>query len=149
MKKFIILLLCIASSSHAETISRVIDGDTVVMASGTHIRLYGIDAPEKKMPFGVAAKNYATFLMQGKDAQLMDFGHDHYGRTIGMLSVDGKNMNYEMVKAGMAWVYRDYCRLQPFCSDAYKIEDVAKHGKLGLWIDDNPEAPWRWRREHK
>lgn len=52
----------------------VTDGDTIkILTPERHqvkVRLYGIDAPEKKQPYGTAAKRYLSDLIAGKTVQI-------------------------------------------------------------------------------
>ena len=95
---------------------RVTDGDTInVISNGRKeiIRLVGIDAPEtshKKrepgQPFSQKSKKYLTGLVLNKSVDVKSYGTDRYGRTLAVVFVDGKNVNLEMVRAGLAEVYR-------------------------------------------
>ena len=67
---------------------------------------------------------------------------DRYGRTVGVVFVDGQNINAELVKQGMAWVYREYNKDRALD----ELESKAREKKLGLWLDKKPIPPWEWRR---
>jgi micrococcal nuclease len=54
---------------------------------------------------------------------------------------DGKNLNQELVKAGMAWWYRKYSN----DSTLGQLEEKARVAKRGLWADPNPMPPWDFR----
>jgi len=48
-----------------------------------------------------------------------------------------------MVASGFAHAYTYY-------TDKYKADELlAKTDKRGLWIDDNPQNPYEFRKEHK
>ena len=66
---------------------------------------------------------------------------DRYGRTVGTVWVDGLLINLEMIKTGMAWVYRMYATDQAY----YAAEEIAKGKKIGLWSQPNPVPPWDFR----
>ena len=126
----------------------VTDGDTVaVLRDGKDkvtIRLQGIDAPERSQAFGTRSKQHASDLCFGKDVQVRDEGHDRYGRTLGWLKLpDGRDVAHEMVRAGMAWWYRYFARNEKELED---LEAAARAGRVGLWADAAPEAPWDYRR---
>ena len=42
----------------------------------------------------------------------------------------------------MAWVYKKYTDNKIL----YQLEAQAKNRRIGLWADENPIAPWDWRR---
>jgi endonuclease YncB( thermonuclease family) len=42
----------------------------------------------------------------------------------------------------MAWVYKKYTDNKLL----YKLEGESKKRRIGLWVDENPIAPWDWRR---
>ena len=46
----------------------------------------------------------------------------------------------------MAWVYDGYA---PNDSPLYDLEDGAHNAKRGLWKDEDPTPPWRWRHPEK
>ncbi len=55
------------------------------------------------------------------------------------------NVNQELIKAGLAWQYRKYCKAS-FCNEWLKLEGKAKSAKVGLWSDKDPVPPWEWRK---
>jgi endonuclease YncB( thermonuclease family) len=70
-------------------------------------------------------------------------GHDRYGRIIGAIRLpDGRDLNAELVRAGLAWWYRKYA---PNDVNLQAFEETARKGKVGLWKDANPVAPWDYR----
>ncbi len=67
---------------------------------------------------------------------------DRYGRTVGVVLLpDGRSLNHELVRAGLAWMYRRYTDDQSL-SD---LEEEARVARRGLWADRNPNPPWEWR----
>ena len=97
----------------AETLEgKIADGDTLTLLTSTKdqvkIRLAGIDTPERKQPFGNRAKQALAKLAFQKQALIEAETKDRYGRTVGVVFVDGLNVNHELVKQGMAWFYRKY-----------------------------------------
>lgn len=124
------------------------DGDTIVVLlhdKKTKIRLYGIDAPEGKQEYGKeATKALQSFLSDHKIVSIKPITKDHHKRIVGMVFVDGRNINEAMVKGGWAWMFRKYCDL-PLCDDWGRIEEQARKARLGLWQAPNPVPPWDWR----
>jgi len=150
------LLLALACNANAETITgRVVgvaDGDTITVLDARQvqhkIRLAGIDAPEKKQPFGNRSKESLSQLAFGKTVDVETIKRDRYGRQIGKVLVNGQDVNLLQVERGMAWFYRQYQREQsPNDRRLYEAaEDAAKANKRGLWQDSAPVAPWESRR---
>ncbi|WP_354005653.1 thermonuclease family protein [Desulfofustis limnaeus] len=126
----------------------VADGDTItVLSQGnqqTKVRLYGIDCPEDGQPFGRAAKKFTASLVAGKHVQVTKYDTDRYGRLVGVVTVNGRNVNESVIAAGYAWQFRKYCQ-ESFCYDWLEIEQQAKSVRLGLWSDKDPVPPWEWR----
>jgi endonuclease YncB( thermonuclease family) len=151
-------LLTLAFTSNAATLTGkvvgVSDGDTITVLDAEmvqhKIRLAGIDAPEKKQQFGNRSKESLSELAFDKTVKVETSKRDRYGRQIGKVLVNGRDVNLVQVERGMAWFYRQYQREQSL--DDRKLyqaaEDAAKDGKAGLWIDAYPVAPWEFRR-HK
>ena len=99
---------------HAETLTgrvvRITDGDTIVVLDADKvqhkIRLQGIDAPERHQAFGMKSKAYLSDLVAGKSVVVDYSKYDRYGRVLGKVIVNGKDVNLEQVEAGMAWHYK-------------------------------------------
>lgn len=157
MRLFIALLLALFFSfAAAETLEgrvvAVIDGDTVDVLNGrtmTRVRIAGIDAPEKRQPYGMAAKQRMSDLVMGKDVSVEHTKADRYKRIVGVVRVAGMDAGLELVQGGLAWHYKKYEREQ---SDADRVaysraEYSAKSAGAGLWRDSDPTPPWGWRRK--
>lgn len=85
----------------------VSDGDTTTVlhnGRGEHIRLHGIDYPDNHQTFGRKAKQFTSTLVFGKSVTVQAVHRDRYGRTVGEVFLeDGRSLNRELVKAGLAW----------------------------------------------
>lgn len=140
--------------AYAETISgkviAISDGDTLtLLINGNRqikIRLAAIDAPENSQAYGNRAKQQLSDLCFAKNATLKVVSTDRYGRTVGDIYCAGSNANLEMVKSGLAWVFRKYDKGFEYL---YESEEEAKTAKRGLWADPNPIAPWDWRQSKR
>lgn len=90
----------------------VADGDTItVLHEGRAevVRLHGIDAPEKRQPFGDRAKLFTVGLAFGQTIVVRAKDRDRYGRTVGnVILPDGRSLSQEVVRAGYAWWFRRY-----------------------------------------
>ena len=74
------------------------------------------------------------------------YGTDRYGRTLGVVFVDGKNVNLEMVKSGLAEVYRGKSATDLNLDPYWKAEPEAKKSKQGMWsLGDKYVSPREWR----
>ena len=126
-----------------------VDGDTVTVRVGSHeytIRLYGIDCPELDQPFGDKAAETLGYLVDADAVQVRLTDADQYGRLIGVVSLDGKSINLELVEAGLAWWYREYA---PDDQQLAEAEAEARAVYRGLWVDPDAVPPWEWRRGKK
>ncbi|MNY89343.1 hypothetical protein D3C78_56340 [compost metagenome] len=143
------------------------DGDTLTARCPTQdaahpyqqikVRLQGIDAPERKQPFGNRAREALSELTYMKEAELRCNKIDRYKRYVccvwdapasapnGPRTLDA---GLAMVTTGMAWWYRAYAKEQsPQERGQYEFaEQEAKVRKAGLWRDPSPIAPWEWRK---
>ncbi len=122
------------------------DGDTVVLLINKRevtVRLQGVDCPEKRQAFGERAKQFTSDFCFGKTISLDSTGVDRYGRVLGAIILeDGRNLNVELVRAGMAWWYKRYSKDETL----ERLENEARAQRIGLWSDPNPIAPWDFRR---
>jgi endonuclease YncB( thermonuclease family) len=154
---FFLLIGSGAGAARAETgvVEEVVDGDTlVVRVSGeaATVRLIGIDAPERSHPSlgkEFLADDSAAFLSSlclGKgvrmeaDAEETD-KYDRRLRYVFLPEPDGRFLNIEMLRAGMARAYTrfPFSRRDEFAA----AEDLARSRGTGLWKDGGmAEARW-------
>lgn len=134
---------------------RVADGDTITILDSDKvqhkIRLAGIDAPEKRMPFGQRSKDNLAELVAGKQVQIEGTKNDRYGRLVGKVLVQGRDANLAQVEAGMAWHYKQYQKEQSLNDRALydAAERMARAERRGLWREGVAQPPWEWRAEHR
>ena len=149
-----VILACHAANAKPEKVLlnvkcvAVTDGDTIKVLSGKteiKIRLFGIDAPEKKQAFGAQSKKFMSQMVFGKKVNLRITGKDRYGRSIAWVFINGRNVNAESIRAGYAWWYRQYSKKYPQLGE---YEAQARAAKRGLWTDPHAVAPWDWRKQH-
>ncbi|TWO69131.1 thermonuclease family protein [Caenimonas sedimenti] len=152
-------LLSIASATADADASGLVvgvsDGDTLTVLEADHsqrrIRLAGIDAPEKSQAFGDRSKRALSDCAFGRQAVLVGSKVDRYGRLVAKVVVGGVDCNLRQVALGLAWHYKDYEREQ-LAEDraAYATaESEARDRRSGLWRDDEPLAPWAYRRDRR
>jgi endonuclease YncB( thermonuclease family) len=150
---------------------RISDGDTIGLEKtagekALKIRMIGMDTPELHLP--VNGKNYsqghwaeeATRYLErlipvGTRVQLKSYGVDNYGRTLGRILKDGRDINLEMVRAGFAIPYI-ICEGED-CNDTFMkrhaVEDyieacrVAQSNGRGIFDPKDPleEMPFEFR----
>ena len=103
------------------------------------------------MPFGQRSKQSLSELVYGKFAVVEGEKNDRYGRLVGKVLVNGLDANLAQIRAGMAWHFKQYQREQSATDrQAYSAaEDAAKSNKLGLWAENDPIAPWDWRKDRR
>lgn len=165
---FVFMLVCASFSAYAQQaqsnkvqlviegkVIRVSDGDTIAVLDKDNkqhkIRFQGIDAPESKQAFGQASKENLSKMVFGKQVTVIWEKVDKYRRTVGKVLLDGKDVNIEQIKAGLAWHYKKYADEQP-PEDRItyaQAEEQARAAKLGLWQDPNPTPPGEWRADAK
>ena len=128
MKPFVITLFlsCITTLSicqevHTGKVVRIADGDTfTILVKGNKqvkVRCHGIDCPESNQDFGTKAKQFTSALAFSKVVSVEVKDTDRYGRTIGIITLpDGKILNEELLKAGLAWHYKHYDKSEKYAS---------------------------------
>ncbi len=151
--------LCWVLAAHALSyeglVVKVKDGDTVTLLDSDkrshEVRLAGIDAPEKKQAFGQRSKQSLSDLAYMQKATVDFDKKDRYGREVGKILVNERDVNLEQIKRGMAWVYRQYQReLSKEDRVLYDhAEGEAKLSVRGLWADAAPTPPWDFRQAQK
>ena len=101
--------LAAETSSVSGTVSRVTDGDTFHLSGlDPAIRVWGLDAPERKQAGGSEATRSMRGLITGAtlDCQVRDI--DRYQRIVAQCFLpDGRDIATEMIRMGVA---TEYCR---------------------------------------
>jgi endonuclease YncB( thermonuclease family) len=138
---------------------RVLDGDTVEIRQGAggadqnvRIRMLGIDAPESKMPFGETCRRKLADFVAGHEVEVRtQAAKDRYGRTVGQIWFEHRDINLAMVQDGCAWHYRQYAKRQaPADRRAYARAEVEAHAaKRGLWSASYAQPPWDFRKQKR
>jgi endonuclease YncB( thermonuclease family) len=154
--------LASAADLHGEVVG-VSDGDTLAVLDATRtthrVRLNGIDAPEKRQPYGMRAKEQLTALVFGKPVVVNWSKRDRYGRIVGQVllaaptrcttpeCVASHDIGLALIEAGLAWHYKRYQHEQPPAdrSRYAGAEEDARARRAGLWHDPHPVAPWDYR----
>jgi endonuclease YncB( thermonuclease family) len=132
-------------------VTGVADGDTITVLRDKQpqkIRLYGIDCPEKRQPFGKKAKQFTSDMVFGKTVEVEPVATDRYGRTVAFVRVENITVNEELIKEGLGWVYIRYCKL-PLCAEWQGLQLAAQDEKRGLWGDPAEIPPWEFRRQKR
>jgi micrococcal nuclease len=138
------LALLLSTSIFIAKVIRISDGDTIVVLTDEKeqikIRLEGIDCPELYQDFGQRARQTTAQLCFNKTVRIEKSGIDQYGRTLAFIYVGNVCINKELLRLGMAWQYR--YNNDP---ELAKLEKEARAAKIGLWSQQNPQAPWDFR----
>ena len=141
------VLACVLFTSIAqasERVKRVIDGDTVDVTRFGRVRLFGVDAPEKKQRLGMEAKAALESLINGERVECIRIGSNlTYNRRVCILVTEsGVNLNQAMALLGYAYNEPRYSK------GLYVVpEQVAKDKERGVWALDNAVPPWVWRKQ--
>lgn len=126
----------------------VMDGDTVmVLRDGKKIkiRLANIDAPEKAQEFGTESRQALVGRVLKKQVHVNSQAVDNYGRMIAEISVDGRSVNEELVRSGMAWEYSHFHSNKHYLA----LQSGAQQAHRGLWaLAGKPVQPEQWRKQH-
>jgi len=132
----ILALLTVACKPPSDTVNvvSVIDGDTIVIEGGYHVRYIGIDSPETDEFYYSEAKQMNIDLLAGRKVRLESdtTDKDKYGRLLRYIFVDDIFVNAEMVRQGCAWAYA----YQPDVKYQVYLEAMEKEArqlKRGFW----------------
>ncbi|HPM04641.1 MAG TPA: thermonuclease family protein [Candidatus Cloacimonas sp.] len=136
-----------AAKTLSGRVIKIKDGDTIVVLSGNRqitIRLEGIDCPESQQAFGNKAKQFTAREVYGKNVKVHYVAKDRYQRILGTVQyARQKELNLELLKAGLAWHYKHYNSSKLYARTEYE----ARLNKIGLWNHKNPLPPWEFRRK--
>lgn len=146
---------------YSTTVVDVIDGNSIVGSSPFFpeeskepvrmVKLDGVDAPEPDQPSGNEARQFLLELLKGKEVTVIDY--TDRGKSRGAwLFLDGKCVNVELVRKGLAWpvapTFPQYQRPKEAAQMATALAE-AKAGKRGVWKEENPTPPSKRRKSHQ
>lgn len=83
-------------------VTSVYDGDTFWIKSGDRVRLLGINSPDLGKCKSEEAREALSNLVLNKVIELKEEKRDTYGRRMGLVYVDGKLINIEIARQGLA-----------------------------------------------
>lgn len=155
MKVLLLLILILVPGqvyAWPGTVVSVHDGDSIRIrrsdSTVVAIRIYGIDCPELGQPHGEAARDLTSSLLLGKTVEVVPTDQrPSYGREVaGIVLLDQLVVLQDaLVSSGLAWVDGRYCKA--IVCDYWRMhQHDAKTALRGAWAEDNPIAPWTWRR---
>lgn len=178
MKYFVFLLLFSIlttflpiSASQAQirtitgTVTKVIDGDSIHITTQEQarlkVRLYGIDAPEADridhhtgqvskpgQPYGEESWKALESKIMGEKVRMDVLDIDKYKRLVGMVWLDDRNIDLEMVREGYAEAFIEYLK-PPYRSQFLEAEQEARSLKRGIWSLLDYERPRDFRKRLK
>ncbi|RXG96050.1 thermonuclease family protein [Bradyrhizobium vignae] len=145
------ILLLLTGSAFANGIigqASIIDGDTLEI-HGTHIRLWGIDAPESSqlcrgedsLPYrcGAKAANELDRFIVGRPISCEPVSTDRYGRTVAACSVSDVDLAEWLVRNGLALDWPKYSK-----GRYERAQHNAEQAERGIWAG-RYVAPWLYR----
>lgn len=140
-----------ASSGRFARIEYVVDGDTVALTNGRHVRLVQIDTPEVYFSaecYGTqASKVTKRLLPPGTEVRLYrepkTDSVDSYGRLLRYVVRvrGGLNVNVQLVRVGAAAPYFYDYRRGRYARELVRLALHARARHLGLW-GRCPGTPW-------
>jgi len=129
-----------AGASPTATVARVLDGDTIVLTDGRHVRLVQLDAPETDENECYAAEAKGVLI------RLLPFGteveietdpaldkRDRFGRILAYVERDGTNINLELVREGAASPYFFHADHGRYATKLLHAARQAAQRQRGLW----------------
>jgi micrococcal nuclease len=126
-------------------VTRVVDGDTIELATGVKIRYLLVDTPETTDGdcYSAEAKQYNTDLVLNKmvklsyDVQCTDM----YGRTLAYVLVDGQEVNTLLISRGYGCVLQIPPNGEDRVDEFRALQLDAKNAGRGLWSACTPLPP--------
>lgn len=131
--------------------ARALDGDTVAV----DFRLLGVDAFERHQlcrktsgcwQCGKAAQDFAARALRATSATIRLTPTSSYGRPVASVTVDGRDLGEQIIRAGLAVPEAQYLRDDPGRATRYRSAFAQARAQragafAGTWIE-----PARWRR---
>jgi micrococcal nuclease len=112
-------------------VTKIIDGDTIIIQGGEKIRLLGVDCDERGKSCYKSARDWIEELLIGKEVFVEDDieDKDRYGRSLRYIFLDDENVNVLLVEMGFC-VAR-FERDTKYKEEIVKAEEFAIENKVG------------------
>jgi micrococcal nuclease len=124
-------------------VRRVVDGDTLLLASGARVRLQGIDTPETVKPdssvepWGLEASQFTKeFIEKAGNRVRLSFSlerKDRYDRFLAFIWNGDLMLNEELLRSGLAHARRDYRYSDSMKSRFTEAQNEARRAGRGIW----------------
>ncbi len=130
-----------AQRGELHRVLRAVDGDTLLLADHTRIRLIGVNAPETVkpdtpvQPFGPEASRFTHQFCDGREVRL-EYDQertDQYGRTLAYVYDGNRLLNEELLRNGLAHWERHYHYSNAMKDRFRAAEAEARAARRGLW----------------
>lgn len=139
-----VVALAVAAGAGAHVsrarLAYVIDGDTVALTNGLHVRLVQIDTPELESGecyARAAAHDLRRLLPAGATVALEDDARldrvDRYGRLLRYVRYGGRNLNLQLVRDGSATVWLYHGDRGKYAAQLLAAARAARGARRGLW----------------
>jgi endonuclease YncB( thermonuclease family) len=149
----ILIALLLVLSPPALAAVEIVDGDTLRI-DGERVRLWGMDAPERKqaceiagqsVPIGQRATDTLRQILSSGPLRCDAKDRDRYGRTVSECWAGEVNVSDAMVRLGWAWALPRYSK------DRFlPAQEEAERAGRGVWAGHaSCEAPARFRQERR
>lgn len=114
-------------------VTKVIDGDTLIIEDGFPIRILGIDTDEQDYPCYQEAKNKLEELVLNKEVKLQKEkkDKDRYCRYLRHIFLDGQNIGLELIKQGLAVSRFSSDNINLYKDEIIEAEKNARKNKIG------------------
>jgi endonuclease YncB( thermonuclease family) len=135
-----LLIFPVLSFGVQHRVIRILDGDTIVLDNGEHVRLIGVDTTEKSHPlkpveyFSEEATIFIKDLLEGQQVTL-EYDTEKrgkYGRLLAYIYLlDGTLVNAEIIKQGYGFAYIKY--FFKYKDRFISLEKEAEENRRGYW----------------
>src|SRR3989338_4963999 len=117
-----------------ETVSKIVDGDTITLSNNEKIRFIGINTEERGQKCYQEATDRLSELILNKKVKLeTDFDKtDKYNRSLRFVFLGNENINVLLVKEGLATVYTVGSN-KKYISELEKAQREAREGEGCIW----------------
>jgi len=146
----------------------VSDGARLTVSSGGNpvcVKLYGVAAPQltqidKFTGLYKAGQPYAEEAFHALSVKvlhqqvkvdirrILSFKEEPKQVAIGVVYLDGRNINMEMLLEGWGWAFTKFTNRMD-TAHYLAAERLARARRNGLWVQDNPEPPWFFKPQLK